>query len=309
MVKALTILILFIITAVMTVRAAESDACDRDCLGHIADQYIVAMVAHDASKAPLAKDLIFTENTIMLPPTEGLLYTASVVGDFKFFVDDTQTGQVVWTGVIKEHDKPVLLSVRLKVVDRLITEAESIVVRDVSEQRNLANLKTVPPGFNEFLAPSERMSREDMIHVTDIYFKALDTLDASHVPWNEDAYRIENGMVTCGSIPNMAPPVPGMPPVHSCISPGGKVPYALKVIDNVSPRRTPVVDVEKGIEFRAAAVGTGDPFAAYLEMAVFIGQQWGSAGRFSLDGSKDDETERHNRQHQEDAKQDRGQCG
>lgn len=240
-------LFLFFMSAVMTTQAGESGACDRACLEDIADQYLAAMVAHDPAKAPLEDDLIFTENTVKLPPTEGLWFTASGLGDFKFYVADLQTGQVVWTGIIKEHDKPVLLSVRLKVVDRRITEAESIVVRDVSEERNLANLKTVPPGFNEILAPSERMSREEMINVTDIYFKALDTLDASAVPWDADAYRIENGMVTCGSIPGMAPPAPGLPASRSCISPDGKVPYALKTIHNVSPRRTPVVDVEKGI--------------------------------------------------------------
>jgi len=86
-----------------------------------------------------------------------------------------------------------------------------------------------------------------MIHVTDVYFKALETLDASAIPWAEDAFRIENGMVTCGTVPNMAPPVPRTRPTTSCISPDGKVPYALKVVYNVLPRRTPVVDVEKGI--------------------------------------------------------------
>ena len=245
--KLFPVFLLAIAITQPTARAAESGPCDRACLEQIADQYLAAMVAHDPAKAPLAKDLVFTENTVRLPPTEGLWFTASGLGDFKFTIADLQTGQVAWTGVVKEHGKPVLLSVRLKVVDRKITEAESIVVRDVNEERNLANLKAAPPGFNDFLDPAERMSREEMIRVTDIYFAALDTLDASKVPWDEDAYRIENGMVTCGKIPGMAPPAPGLPGGRSCISPDGKVPYALKTVHNVVPRRTPLVDVEKGI--------------------------------------------------------------
>lgn len=233
--------------ACLSVKAQEPGPCDRACLESIADRYLAAMVAHDASRAPLSDDLIFTENTIRLPPTEGLWFTASGLGDFKFYIADLQTGQVVWTGIAREHDKPVLLSVRLKVVDRRITEAESIVVRDVSEERNLANLKTPPPGFNQFLAPSERMTREEMLRLPNIYFKALETLDASAIPWDEEAYRIENGMVTCGAIPGMAPPAPGLPSGRSCISPDGKVPPVLKTIHNVYPRRTPVVDLEKGI--------------------------------------------------------------
>jgi hypothetical protein len=205
------------------------------------------MVVHDATRAPLAADLIFTENTVRLPPTEGLWFTASGLGEFKFYIADVQTGQVVWTGIVKEHGKPALLSVRLKVENRRITEAESIVVRDVSAERNLANLISPPPGFNEFLDPSERMSRTEMLEVIEIYFTALDTLDASKVPWDEDAFRIENGMVTCGKIPGMAAPVTGIPASRSCISPDGKVPYALKTVHNVAPRRTPVIDEEKGI--------------------------------------------------------------
>ena len=222
-------------------------ACDRACLEGIADQYLAAMVAHDASQAPFAENLIFTENTIKLPPTEGLWFTASGLGDFHFYICDLQEGQVAWIGVAKEHDKPVLLSVRLKVVNRKITEAESIVIRDVDEQRNLANLKTPPPEFTKTLDPSERMSREEMLRLPDIYFEALDTLDDRAIPWSEDGYRIENGMVTCGTIPNAAPPPPGFPSGRSCKSPDGKISPMLKTIYSVYPRRTPLVDEERGL--------------------------------------------------------------
>jgi hypothetical protein len=224
---------------------AETE-CNRACLEGIADKYLAAMVAHDASKAPFAKELIFTENTVKLPPTEGLWFTASGLGDFHFYACDTQEGQVAWTGIAKEHDKPVLLSVRLKVVNGFITEAESIVVRDVDE-KNLGNLKNVPPGFDETLAPEERVSREKMLAMSEIYFTAMDTLDASSIPWDNDGYRVENGMVTCGKIPGMGPPPPGLPSAASCIAPDGKISPSLKTIYSVLPRRTPLVDVEKGI--------------------------------------------------------------
>jgi hypothetical protein len=226
--------------------AQKSGSCDRACLEGIADQYLAAMVAHDASKAPFARNFIFTENTIKLPPTEGLWFTASGLGDFKFYICDLQQGQVAWTGLAKEHDKPVLLSVRLKVVNRQITEAESIVVRDVNE-KNLGNLKNPLPGFTEALAPSERMSRREMLQMPDIYFEALDKLNDSAIPWDPDAYRIENGMVTCGTIPNAAPPPPGFPASRSCKTSDGKIPPVLKTIHNVLPRRTPVIDEERGL--------------------------------------------------------------
>ena len=60
----------------------KSTPCDRVCLEGIADQYLEAMVEHDASKAPFADNVIFTENTVKLPLTEGLWFTASDLGDF-----------------------------------------------------------------------------------------------------------------------------------------------------------------------------------------------------------------------------------
>lgn len=119
---------------IATAQIQPSGQCDRACLEGIADQYLAAMVAHDASKAPLAKGLVFTENTVKLPPTEGLWFTSSGLTDYKFYISDLKEGQIAWVGIVKEHDKPVLLSLRLKVVNRKITEAESIVVRDVSER-------------------------------------------------------------------------------------------------------------------------------------------------------------------------------
>jgi hypothetical protein len=188
------------VPGILAAQAPKPGACDRACLETIADQYIAAMVAHDASKAPFAPEVKFTENTIKLPLTEGLWFTASGVGDFKFYVCDPQTGQVAWTGIAKEHNQPVFLSVRLKLVNRRITEAESIVVRDVNA-KVLGNLKNPPPAFTENLESSERMTRRQMLRMPDIYFEALDKLNDSAIPWDKDAYRFENGMVTCGLIP------------------------------------------------------------------------------------------------------------
>jgi hypothetical protein len=236
-------LVVVLAAGIFAAQAQIKGACDRTCLESIADQYLAAMVAHDASQAPFAPNLIFTENAVKLPPTEGLWFTASGLSDYKFYLCDLKEGQVAWVGIAKEHDKPVLLSLRLKVVNRRITEAESIVVRDVSD-RNLANLKTPPPAFSEILAPSDRISRQEMLRIPDLYFEALDKLNDRDVPFGKDCYRLENGMLTAGTFPGAAPAVPGMP-----ASPGwanGDISPMLKTIYNVRPRRTPLVDEEKG---------------------------------------------------------------
>jgi hypothetical protein len=223
-----------------------SSPCNRACLENIADQYLNAMVAHDAAKAPFANNVIFTENTIKLPLTEGLWFTSSGLGNFKIYICDIETGQVAWVGAVKEHDKPVILSLRLKVVNHLITEAESIVIRDVDE-KNLSNFEITMPAFSETLDPSERVSREEMVRIPELYFDALKILNDRDVPFDDDCYRLENGMLTAGTFPGAPKPPPGMPASPKCRN--GEISPMLKTIYSVHPRRTPVVDIEKGISW------------------------------------------------------------
>ena len=147
-------------------------------------------------------------------------------------------------GAVKEHDKPVILSLRLKIENNLIAEAESVVIRDVDE-KNLANFKITAPAFSEILDPSERVSREEMLRIPELYFDALKILNDRDVPFHDDCYRLENGMLTAGTFPGAPEPAPGMPVSPTCRN--GEISPMLKTIYNVKPRRTPVVDVEKGI--------------------------------------------------------------
>ncbi len=227
-----------------TASCNRSVSCDRACLEGIADQYLDAMVAHDASKAPFAEDMVFTENTVRLPLTEGLWFTSSGLGDFKITICDLKTGQAAWVGSVREHDKPVILSLRLKVVNRRITEAESIVIRDVDE-KNLENFRLTAPAFSEILDPSKQTSREKLLQIPDLYFDALKILNDRDVPFDDECYRLENGMLTAGTFPGAPPPSPNMPGSPKCRN--GEIPPILKTIYNVKPRRTPVVDEEKGI--------------------------------------------------------------
>lgn len=241
--KLLVIFIIAILGSLVSSYCSASD-CDRKCLEGIADQYLAAMVAHDASMAPFAKNVIFTENTIKLPLTEGLWFTSSGMGDFKIYICDLKTGQVAWVGGVTEHDKPVILSLRLKVVNRKITEAESIVIRDVDE-KNLVNFEKTAPAFSEILAPSERISRGEMLRIPELYFDALKILNDKEVPFDDDCYRLENGMLTAGTFPGAPEPSSAMPGSPRCRN--GEIPPILKTIYSVHPRRTPVVDEEKGI--------------------------------------------------------------
>ena len=223
---------------------SASVPCDRECLKSMADLYLEAMVAHDASKAPFTENVIFTENTVRLPLTEGLWFTSSGLGDFKIYICDLQQGQVAWVGSIKEHEKQVILSLRLKVVNQRITEAETIVIRDVDE-KNLENFRITAPAFSEILDPSERTPREKMLQIPELYFDALKILNDRDVPFDDNCYRLENGILTAGSFPGAPPPDSNMPRSPKCAN--GDIPPVLKTIHNVHPRRISVIDEEKGV--------------------------------------------------------------
>ena len=57
--------------------ARAADSCDRACLEGMVNQYLKAVVAHDASSLPLAKNVRYTENGQQLPMTQGLWATAT----------------------------------------------------------------------------------------------------------------------------------------------------------------------------------------------------------------------------------------
>ncbi len=248
------VMILVLAAAMMAAQSNKGGTCDRACLEGMVNQYLSAMVAHDASKAPFAKNLKFTEDAVKLPPTEGLWFTSTGLGDFKIYISDLKAGQVGFVGVVKEHDKPVILGLRLKVVNRQITEAESVVVRTLNE-KNLGNLATAPPAFSEPLAPSERVSREELVRISNLYFDGIEQNNGDIVPWDPECYRIENGMRTASSKPAPAPSAPpasagaaGAPsPIPGGSTCGGGLSSGmLKTIYNIKPRRVPVVDEERG---------------------------------------------------------------
>ncbi len=246
-------MVMLFVIAVTMAQNKKIGACDRACLEGIVDQYLGAMVAHDASKAPFAKVFKFTENGVKLPPTEGLWFTSTGLGEYKFYVADPQQGQVGFVGIVKEHDKPVILALRLKVVNRKITEAESIVARNISE-KNLENLKTAPSELSKPLAPSERVSRQELIRLSNLYFDAIEKTDGSLVPWDPECYRIENGMLTASpkpaetssAQPSTAAGGPSPIPAGSTCE-DGLSSGMLKTIYNIRPRRVAVVDEERGL--------------------------------------------------------------
>jgi hypothetical protein len=108
---------------------AATGPCDRACLEGFIDRYLDAMAARDPKQLPLAANVKYTENGQRLNLGDGTWNTATAKGVYKLFVTDTTAGQVAFIGTMKEEAGSIMMALRLKVVNRQITEAEAIVVR------------------------------------------------------------------------------------------------------------------------------------------------------------------------------------
>jgi len=186
--------------------AAGQGKCDRTCLNGLVDQYLDAMVAHDTKLVPLAKNAKFTENGQKLELGDGLWNTMAGKGTYRLFVTDPDAGDVAFIGTIREDGRdpakpvPAVMALRLKVVDRQITEAETLVVRNdsgTSAANNLEKLGAPHPLFSQEIPAAERMSRADLVKTANMYFSGMEKNDGrGNYPFTDDCNRIEMGRQT-----------------------------------------------------------------------------------------------------------------
>ena len=185
-------------------------ACNRACLEGVADQYLKALVAHDPTKAPIAKTARYTENSVVLHLPDGVWRTASGLTSYRLNVVDPSRNTIGFLTRIYENGVPVLMSTRLEVNDDKITKIETMVVRANPTGGAPAPAPGQPPAaitdqlgaapraqFTQVLAPSERRSRQDMVEIANSYFSALENNDGSrHPPFAATCHRLENGNPT-----------------------------------------------------------------------------------------------------------------
>jgi hypothetical protein len=112
------------------------------------------------------------------------------------YLTDTVAGQVAFFGVVTELEKPVLIATRLKVNVSRISEIENLVVRQSSIIFSLETSDAPRPHFEETLKPAERIGREQLARIPDLYLDAITADDGSRLPVRDDCIRVENGVQT-----------------------------------------------------------------------------------------------------------------
>lgn len=249
--------------------------CQRACLEEFVDRYLAAMRDGKVDPELFASDLKFTENGVRLPlGNEGLWATMSGLGKYRLYVPDIETQQVAFLGTVMEEasasatgqtrpPEPVGISLRLRIVDGKITEAEQIAARP---DRPLgpgatAGTSSFPatgaaveamgspnPIFAQPIPAARRQSRADLVRIANYYFDAIQrNTGKGYYPFTDDCLRYENGIITAGP--------PGTKTSFTRPLQGCKQQLETSLIGAVTgirDRRFVAVDRERGIVFAFA---------------------------------------------------------
>jgi hypothetical protein len=221
--------------------------CGRACLKSTLDRYLTAVAKHERAAAPLSRGFRQTENAVVMAPGAGLWRSMTGVGKLDRRYVDPVSGQAGYFGTIEEASGPAIVTLRLKVEDRRITEAEWVIGRkgdpglgpQGGEQADHAffnpdYLLAHPPAAP---APSKAggLTRGELIAVANSYFDGLSAHDGQVILAHPGCVRIENGQVTTQR------PIP-TGGLTDCTGEG-----AMRNIFAVTARRYPLVDEEAGV--------------------------------------------------------------
>jgi ketosteroid isomerase-like protein len=239
-----------VICAALPVAAvAAPDNCDRACLKSTLDRYLAAVVQHDPSAAALAPGYRHTENAINMPLGKGVWKSVTGLGQVQRRYLDPVSGQAAYYGIVAEGDKLAIVTARLRIENRLITEAEWYIARETDpglpgatppSSWNPQGLSATPPP-ERLLPRSARLPRETMIAIVNSYFDGITSHDGTVVRAHPGCNRYENGTRVTGRRGGVN---------DDCVS--GLTNFNLA---NVAARRVAFVDDEAGV---------------VLGMAVFI---------------------------------------
>src|SRR5262245_56067615 len=127
---ALLYLVVLLVQSVPAGAAVQSSNCDRECLRGFITDYLNALITHTPQKLLLASSVRFTEDAKSLPLGEGLWKGASKLRSYRQDFLDVREGQAASHVILEENGAPIMLALRLKIVDKKITEIETMVTRN-----------------------------------------------------------------------------------------------------------------------------------------------------------------------------------
>src|SRR5689334_18718885 len=233
--------------------ASAQTTCDRSCLRTMLDQYLQAIVKHDPKAAPLIVGFRQTENAVNVSPGGGVWKTVTGLGKMQRRYLDDVSGQAGYYGLIEEGDSVALATVRLRVENRKLTEAEWYLARANDPGLNGPRQPGRPPANllnpeylianpppDRVVPKAQRLSRDELIAVVNSYFDAITSHDGTVALTHPGCGRAENGSPAPAG--RFLPPLAtanANAPTNDCVS--GLANFNLSM---VVARRIPLVDQE-----------------------------------------------------------------
>lgn len=181
-------------------------ACDRACLRTMLDQYLSAVIKHDPAAAPLVVGFRQTENAINVRPGNGVWKTVTGLGKVQRRYVDPVSGQAAYYGTVEEGSETAIVTIRVRVENRQLTEAEWFLARANDPGLNGPRRQGGPPANlhnPEYLAQNpppdrlvprnQRSDRDALVRIVDSYFDAITSHDGSVALTHPGCGRVENG--------------------------------------------------------------------------------------------------------------------
>jgi hypothetical protein len=249
------------------------------------DQYMAAVIKHDPAAAPLVVGFRQTENAINVRPGNGVWKTVTALGKVQRRYVDPVTGQAAYYGTVMEGASTAVVTVRVRVENKQLTEGEWDIARENDPGLNGPRQPNRPPAnlLNpDYLAQNpppdrvvpanQRSDRETLGRIVDSYFDAITSHDGTVALTHPGCGRVENGTpVPVGRflppLPTAAPPANPAAANNDCVS-------GLQNFNGqmVVARRTPLIDEEQQVVLAYAVFirrpGSPTPRNAFSEWFV-----------------------------------------
>lgn len=216
--------------------------CDRGCLRQMLDTYMTAVFKHDPAAARLSTDHYATQDTAVIRNGDGFWRNIDGYGGAAGRYYDPVNETAAFLGLLKQDGKDTITSVRIRIVDHKVSEAEWITGElGMGGQGNAdpQGLVKYPPS-TELLPKQKRASRFLMIALANNYFQANKDHDGSWLPNDPTCIRVENGVGPHSSGPGSA----SSAMAHGCLS--GFASMDKMTTDNAL-RRFTMIDEEAGM--------------------------------------------------------------
>jgi hypothetical protein len=229
---------------------AASPSATRADLYKVLDSYLAALKVRDPQRVKWAPRVRNTENNVALMVGDGLWGTLTALGSYDLRFADPLTGNVGYFGTVTETTDTSAFTLRLKVVNGQVAEAETLVVRQADSGIKFENQEFKDkPVMNEMLPAAQRSPRAKLVTLADGYFDTLQLNDGTlFTKFAPNCERVENGVRTTHNAGFTVTPVSKL----GCADQFRLGYYRYN--DRLRGRRFPLVDEERGLILAAGFI-------------------------------------------------------